>query len=260
MARGKGNRTYFIENQITLFDFNPNKDHYIAQASTLIRSKQKLKSRSKKLINAAIMQIRPSDKTLNTYVISIQDFANMIGVSSNNLYRDIESITDDIIKNPVYIRTVYDGGKEGFVKIPWVEYCQYIPDIGIVIQLSNRLKPYLIGLKERYEEYQQTYAQFQGCIGVFDFDSFYTNRLFELLADRGVPAVPVKNKPTYVEMPVEYIKECLGCENNFERFSNFREKVLDKSVDEINSKTIWRVSYSCVKKGRSIDKIKFCVS
>lgn len=257
MARGRKKKSDILSNQVTLFDFCPNKDHFIAQGSSLICAKQKLRSTSKKLITAAIMQIRPQDEDLKPYVIKIKEFATLVGTSPSNLYRDIESITDDIIKNPVYIRTRNNSGKEGFIKIPWVEFCEYVPDLGIILQLSNRLKPYLIGLKNRYEQYQECYTQIQGCCGIYDFDSFYSTRIFELLADSGVPAIP--KEPKTVIVSVKRLRECCGCEDSLERFSNFREKVLDMSTKEINRKTIWNISYTCEKDGKKVDRIKFMV-
>ena len=95
MGRGKK----VIDGQLS-FDFSLDKDNYVVQANDLIGGKQALKLNSAKLIRAAIMQIVPEDDELKPYVVSIKEIAELLGVSESNLYRDIDDITDDIIKNP----------------------------------------------------------------------------------------------------------------------------------------------------------------
>jgi plasmid replication initiation protein len=61
-----------------------------------------------------------------------------------------------------------------------------------------------------------------------------------------------------MEISLEELKEVCGCEEKYDNsFSNFRMKVLDKAVKEINEKSIYRVKYDYVKKGRAICGIKF---
>ena len=98
MGRGKK----VIDGQLS-FDFSLDKDNYVVQANDLIGGKQALKLNSAKLIRAAIMQIVPEDDELKPYVVSSKEIAELLGVSESNLYRDIDDITDDIIKNPVFI-------------------------------------------------------------------------------------------------------------------------------------------------------------
>ena len=129
MGRGKK----VIDGQLS-FDFSLDKDNYVVQANDLIGGKQALKLNSAKLIRAAIMQIVPEDDELKPYVVSIKEIAELLGVSESNLYRDIDDITDDIIKNPVFIRQAINRQIK-WVKIPWVSKCEYNSDVGVSIQL-----------------------------------------------------------------------------------------------------------------------------
>ena len=56
------------------------------------------------------------------------------------------------------------------------------------------------------------------------------------------------------------MRECLDCENKYLEFSNFKARVIDTAVKEINRVTLYRVSYDVIKKGRAADKIKFYVN
>ena len=104
---GRGKKT--IEGQLS-FDFNLDKSQYVVQANSLISGRQGLKLNSAKLIRAAIMQVVYDDVELKPYVITIPEIADLLGVSTSNVYRDIDEVTNDIISNPVFIKDI-DGKK-----------------------------------------------------------------------------------------------------------------------------------------------------
>ena len=60
------------------------------------------------------MQIAKEDKELKPYIITISELAKLLNVPKSNIYRDIDSITDDILNNPVYVReeTCNSGNKK----------------------------------------------------------------------------------------------------------------------------------------------------
>lgn len=76
----------------------------------MISGRQGLKLNSAKLIRAAIMQVVYDDVELKPYVITIPEIADLLGVSTSNVYRDIDEVTNDIISNPVFIKDI-DGKK-----------------------------------------------------------------------------------------------------------------------------------------------------
>lgn len=63
-----------------------------------------------------------------------------------------------------------------------------------------------------------------------------------------------------IEISIQEIKECCDCTNKYSTFSNFKVKVLDKAVNEINRVTLYRIGYSYIKKGRAVVGIVFCVN
>ena len=245
MARG----TKSMPGQLSLFEMDTRADSYVVQANTLIGGKQALKLNSAKLIRAAIMQIDASDKELRTYKISIKELSKLLGISAANLYRDIDDITDDIFKNPVYIR-VEDTKKVAWVKIPWVTRCEYHSDMGIAIKLNDELKGLLLDLREkgRYTQYIiET---------ILSMKSVYGIRIFELLLSR----VMVKDFPKegiHVVLSVQEIRECCGCEDKYSAFSNFKARVLETAVKDIDRGTNYNLSYTYIKQGHAVAAIDF---
>lgn len=241
----RGNKQ--IEGQL-VFGFCLDTGNYVVQANNLIGGKQALKLNSAKLIRSAIMQVVREDEELKPYIITVKGLSELLGVPASNIYRDIEDITDDIIRNPVYVREERDGKTVGFIKIPWVTRCEYVSDTGIALKLNEELKPFLLNLKEHYTQY--TLQE------VLAMKSVYGIRIFEMIQSKIMSRVIPKEGVT-VKVPVQEIRECCDCEEKYPAFGNFKAKVLDRAVKEINRVTMFRVSYSYIKSGRSVVAIEF---
>lgn len=123
--------------------------------------------------------------------------------------------------------------------------------MGIAIKLNEELKPFLINLKKHYTQY--TLQE------VLAMKSVYAIRIFEIIQSRIMSKLLPKDGIT-IEISIQEIKECCDCTNKYSTFSNFKVKVLDKAVNEINRVTLYRIGYSYIKKGRAVVGIVFCVN
>lgn len=247
MARG----SKMIEGQIS-FDFCLDTRNYVCQANSLIGGRQALKINSAKLIRAAIMQVVRDDTELKPYIVTIPELADLLRVPRSNLYRDIDDITNDIISNPVYVcEEVYgSGGKRvRWIKIPWVTRCEYRSDVGVALKLNDELKPLLLNLRDHYTQYALE--------EILAMKSVYSIRLYELLQSK-IMSRSVPREGAEVEMSLDEIRECCGCTGkSYEVFANLRQRVIDVGVKEINQKTFYDVSYTAVKKRRSVSSVVF---
>lgn len=222
--------------------------NYVVQHNDLIEGKHNLNLTSAKLIRLAIMQIKPEDKELKPYTLSIKEFADLTGASKNTLYRDAEKIKDDILQHPVEVKINND-----FVALPWVQAIGYKSEHGFAIQLNSLLKPYLLELKNHYTQYQLE--------NILTMKSVYAIRIFELLEENPIMRYLPKNGAD-IEIPILKIREVCSCENKLKQFVHFKERVLEQAVKEINRCTIFDVSYKCESrgKGKTMDTVIFHVN
>lgn len=197
------------------------------------------------------MQVVREDEELKPYIITIKELSELLGVPSSNIYRDIDSITDDIIKNPVYVREEKAGRIVGFIKIPWVTRCEYISDIGIALKLNEELKPFLIKLRQHYTQY--TLQE------VLSMKSVYAIRIFELLQSK-IMSRFLSKEGISVKISVQEIRECCDCEEKYPAFGNFKAKVIDHAIKEINRVTMYSIDYTYIKSGRNVVKIEFLIN
>ena len=230
------------------FDFNTDTSHYVVQANELIEGKQNLKLNSAKIVRALIMQIKPDDDDLKTYVIKVPELSKMLDIGADNLYRNMDSITEDILTSHVSIKDQNNGN---FLKLQWVVACAYRRGYGLAVKMNPLLKPFLLNLQQHYTQYQLE--------NILAMKSVYAIRIYELIMKDHVMRYVPKNGVKIV-LTVKEIREACDCENKFEKISQFKAKVLDVAVKEIERTTNYTVSYDCLKNGRTIESIQFNVN
>lgn len=144
------------------------KDYTVAIANSLIRGRQTMTLTESRLLYIAISQVVKQDKDFKTFTTTIPELARFLEVSPKNLYRDIDSITDNLMKRFVKIKQSADEWN----KFQWVSSCNYKNGI-LTMRLSDEIKPYLIALEKYYSQYM---------LGtLISFRSYYTSRLYQLI-------------------------------------------------------------------------------
>ena len=240
-------KDYQLDGQLC-FDLNTNTEHYVVQSNELLEGKQNLKLNSAKIMRALIMQIKPDDEELKSYLITVPELSKMLNVSPANLYRDMDSITDDILTNHVAIKD-YKQGK--FMKLQWVSACAYEKGVGLAVKMNPLLKPFLLNLQERYTQYQLE--------NILAMKSVYAIRIYELLQKEQIMKY-LPEHGTFVVLTVKEIREACDCEDKYEKISQFKAKVIDVAVKEIIRTTVYNVSYECIKNGRTIESLRFYIN
>ena len=104
------------------------------------------------------------------------------------------------------------------------------------------MRPHYLQLKERFAEYN--------LIEFMMLSSIYSQRMFEILKswdDRQDVIITIGELYDMIDAP-DYLRES---------YKEFRHRVLEKSYQDITTKTSLRYEWEGIKKGRSIIAIKF---
>lgn len=224
---------------------------YVVQSNEMIMARQSLSINAAKLIRLAIMQIKPStDEIFDGYFISVSELSETLGVPSQNLYRDLDKITDEIMTSFLEFKREDEGGKDGsFSKIAWASRCDYVKKKGIFIRLNRALEPYLVGLKKFYTQY--TFME------ISRMKSIYAVRIYEMLNAKIDGDVFPKDGRNVVVTLDEIYEACKIDSDSYNRISDFKINVLDRAVKDINRCTMYDVKYSDIKDGRKIVGFNF---
>lgn len=202
------------------------------------KSKYNLTVTQQKLIAYVISLIKPTDKEFKKYEISIADFCELCGIDKNHFYNEFTAIIDDLDSKSFWVKT-----DEKIYKFRWFLKAEYLYKKGKVrVILDDDMKKYLLELTQNFSKYE--------LYNILALKSKYSLRIYELFKSYAYQ----KKKEFYVTE----LKEMLFA-THYTNFKDFRVRVLDKAVNDINYYTDLSVSYETRMKGKKVVSIIFFI-
>lgn len=221
-----------------------NKEHYAVMANSIVKGKQEMTLIEARIIRLLITQVVKEDKDLKTYTCRIQDLADFLNVTSDNIYRDIKTICRRLLSRVVTIGT--DNPKQPWEMFQWVQTARYDGNGNITLKLSEQIAPYVLELNSWFTQYQIE--------NILQFNSFYAIRLYELIKCENGITRDTKESFTF---EIDYLRQVFCCENKYKTTAEFIREVIEIGTKEINEKSDIELSYECKKTGKKITSIEF---
>lgn len=193
-----------------------------------------------RLLHLVIYKVIKGDTSEHTYTGSIKELSEFFGVSKNNIYRDIDRLSEELHSQCVYIGS--GDAKQRWEMVPWLSKSYYDGKGTLTIKLSAGITPYVECLKK--------YAGDNYFFSIFHFCSTYSIRIYQLLF-----ADLLTCHTTTLEYDVEEFRRIVCCTNKLKNFSDFRKKVINVAVRDINEHASFDVSVSYKRESRRIKKI-----
>lgn len=226
------------KNEIINYDDN----YFVCVSNAFVKANQNLPLNESKLLRIMISQIVVTDKELKSYTTTIPELAEILKIPPNNLYRDIDKITETLMRQIIKV----DRGKNSWDKFQIFSECKYRNGV-LTMKLHNELKPFVLGLKKLYTQYQ---------VGVFlAMKSTYATRVYELIQEKRKNNGLLKEN----ESVIINIEDLRSATNTIKKYSitDFKKNVLDISMRDISCNAEFVVDYEQIKKGRKIVAFKF---
>lgn len=223
-------------------ELNKKRGYSVVKHNDLIqKARYNLTVNQQKIIAYIISLIKPTDKELMMYEISVSDFCELCGIDKKHFYIDIKDIVDDLDDKSFWVET-----EEKLFKFRWFSEFEYLKKKGkIRIQINSNLKKYLLELYQHYTQYE--------IYNILAIKGKYAIRFYELFQSYFM----TKNaKKTSKTVDLEELKSLLMCEN-YELYAAFRRRVLEPSLEEINKYTDLTVEYEPIRKNRVIVALEF---
>lgn len=226
--------------------------YFVIKGNELIqKSRFELSLPEQKTIAFICSMIKPIKETEKEtsfqleYDFDIQEYCKICGIDYNNgkNYADVKAILKKLRDKSMWL-TLEDGSE---TLVSWIAKPKINKRSGIVrIRLDDDLIPYLFNLKKRFTKYQ--------LYNILAMKSAFSVRMYELMKS-------YCNLKT-ITFDLDELKRLLMVENvkSYERFPDFRRKVLEKAISEINELTDIRVRYEPITRGRKVIKLKFNIS
>ena len=223
------------------------RDRTVTKANDLIqKSRFNLSLQQQKVVLYLISQISRNDSEFKLYQFSILEFCRVCGIDteSGSIYTNLKNSLQEIANKSVWI----DLGNRRHTLVRWIEK-PYIDERSGVIQirLDRDMMPYLLGLKEKYTQYELIYT--------LHFKSKYTIRLYEL-----IKSIHFHELDEYERVfDIEELKNIMGAET-YSQTRDFKSRALLPAVKEINLYSDKDLKIEEIKRGRKITHIKFLIA
>lgn len=207
----------------------------------LIRNaKYDLTLQQQKFLLYCISLIDQSDPPDKRFEVSIKDACSMFGLEQVGAnYKRLRDSIEAVASARVWVRETTK-----WVLLTWIEHIMIHINTQIIsFQFDPGMRPYLFELKRNFTVYELR--------DVVKMTSKYSIRLYELLKSY-----------LYLgecDIDITSLKERLMCEKQYTEYKNFRRKVLDVAVDDINYCTTLSVSYKPIRFMRKIIKLHFSI-
>ena len=223
------------------------KNELVVKDNVLINASYNLEVTEQRLIMLAIITARESGKGITAdskLEIHASDYASRFGVSNEGAYWALKNAVLNLFERQFSFKEADKKGNIGTVKSRWVSRIKYI-DTTATLEVT--FAPDVVPLITRLEQHFTSYQLKQ----VIQLKSKYSIRLYELLiAWREVGKVP--------QIELSDFREKLGIDaDEYVRMSDFKVRVLEPSIKQINEHTDILVTYEQHKKGRTITGFSF---
>ena len=224
------------------------KNSLIVKDNALINASYNLELTEQRLIMLAIISARESGHGITAdskLEIHASDYAKLFNVSADASYKALREAVNNLFNRQFSYTAEYKRtGKIGIVRSRWVSRIFYVDDLAL---LEITFAPDVVPLITRLEEHFTKYEAKQ----VAHLTSKYATRLYELLiAWREVGKVP--------QLELKEFRNRLGLvDNEYTAMSDFKKRVLEPSIKQINEHTDITVTYEQHKKGRIISGFSF---
>ena len=223
------------------------KNELVVKDNLLINASYNLEVTEQRLILLAIINARQTSNGITAdskLEIHASDYATRFNVTNDGAYRALKNAVLNLFDRQFSFKEEDRNGKIGTVKSRWVSRIKYIDDSATLeITFAPDVVPLITRLEQHFTSYQiKQVAQLTGK---------YAIRLYELLiAWREVGKVPQINLAEF--------RNKIGVEDDeYMRMSDFKIRVLEPSIKQINEHTDITVTYEQHKKGRSIIGFSF---
>jgi plasmid replication initiation protein len=216
----------------------------VVKDNALIEASHSLNLVPQRLIVLAIIEAREQGTMIKAggiLKIKASDYVKTFDVSAKSgaAYQALKSAADELLGATFKWKSKDENGKQEINVSQFVQRVTYVEDAAYIkIMFSQDVMPLITRLDKRYTEYD--------LIQISDLNSSYSLRVFEML----MQWIGNRNPPT---IKLEDFRERLGLAGDqYETMSDFKKRVLNPSLAEINLKTNIEAEYQQEKEGVKI--------
>ena len=219
----------------------------VVKDNALINASYNLDLVEQRLILLAIVEARDSGRGINAndpLEVHAESYVNQFNVARQTAYQALKDACKDLFVRQFSYQEINKRGNVENVLSRWVSEIRYIDDEATVkLIFAPAIVPLITRLEEQFTKYELQQ--------ISNLSSAYAVRLYELLiAWRSTGQTPI------IEL-AEFRKKIGVLDDEYTRMGNFKDRVLNLAIAQINEHTDIKVQCQQHKKGRNISGFSF---
>ena len=217
----------------------------VVKSNKVIEAGYRLTLNEQRLVLACIAQIKKgrvvsvSDK----FRVSATDFAKIFNVPVKEAYRELQQVAERLYERSITILTPDpDDPDTTYMKTRWISSIKYAPGKGeLVLRFAQDILPFISLLEGSFKPYLLE--------AVAGMSSIYGIRFYELMMQwEG------KGKR---EIALDDLKRILELEGQYTAIKDFKARVIEPAMRDINEHSDLEASYTQRKAGRVVTHLIF---
>lgn len=217
----------------------------VYKSNKVIEAGYKLNLNEQRLILACIAKVN-STKPLSVterFEVTAKEFSTLFGINEDKSYQTLKEVAEQLFERYVIIDNPDpDIPTLKYTKTRWISSIDYLPELGkISLYFAQRMIPYLSELKGQFTFYQLE--------NIGAMSSIYAIRLYELLMQwKGIGTR---------EIEIDWLKKQFEITDQYSNMNDFKKRVIDPAVKDINTHSNFTVSWTQRKTGRRVTHLTF---
>lgn len=219
----------------------------VVKDNALINASYNLDLVEQRLILLAIVEARDSGRGINAndpLEVHAESYVNQFNVARQTAYQALKDACKDLFVRQFSYQEINKRGNVENILSRWVSEIRYIDDEATVkLIFAPAIVPLITRLEEQFTKYELQQ--------ISNLSSAYAVRLYELLiAWRSTGQTPI------IEL-AEFRQKIGVLDDEYTRMGNFKDRVLNLAIAQINEHTDINVQCQQHKKGRNISGFSF---
>lgn len=226
-------------------EYNLSNRNYSKQYYLIVNAQYALLPNEIDLVLTVLTEIKKEDEDFKTYSFTKAELEQKTNKKWDSI--QLKNTVKGLMTKPLEIKVKdnIEGKELSYWQIfNWFSSFRYRSDGIITCRFDSDLKPYLLGIKERFV--------ISDLRMMLLMKSSYSKRIYLLLKEYA--------KIGHREFELETMHNLLKTpKSHKDRFNKFKQSVLDRSIKDINKFTDLKIEYELIKRAKRIIKIKFTI-
>ncbi len=221
----------------------------IVKSNSVIEAAYRLSLNEQRLILLCIEQIRKGQvvSKADTFTISAAEIAKAFSITIDRAYTALQEVADKLYERSLLIYKADDETRQDYTKTRWISAIDYVKsESKVCLYFAPKVIPYISMLESGFTRYNLEY--------IAPMTSAYGIRFYELLK---CWLMGDKNKVKSIEL--DTLKELLGVEGLYPSIKDFKLKVIERGLSDVNTHTDLSVTYENHKTGRKVTGLTFTI-